>query len=448
MKELPHDYLAERSLLGCLIIDGGSFDQVIDLSLAREDFYHPHYGHIYEAIREVQIKNLPIDFVTVCARLADRGILDQLGHDEERGQSFILRLIEDQASSANVFYYARLVKEKSLLRKIIIMAQRIAEDGQRPMEDTREFLSQIESYFYKLSNEVRVGGVKKLATCLKENLQELADPQRKPGELLGISTGFRYLDEKLLGMRAGQLIIVAARPGMGKTSFGLNIAVHVAKQVGLPVAIFSFEMLAHELSMRILSHDAKIDSKKLRMKDFHEMDLKNLAVSFEKLSSLPIFIEDSGFLTIQDIQSSCRKIRSEHGLGLVLIDYVQLMKANASIQSREQQISEISRGLKHLAKELECPVMALSQLNRGVESRTEKRPMVSDLRESGSLEQDADVVCLIYRDDFYFPESKEKGIAEIIIGKNRAGETGTVKLAWKGSYTSFTNLVPEGSHGV
>jgi replicative DNA helicase len=447
LKELPHDYLSEKSLLGCLILDGSSFDQISDLSLARDDFHHPHYGLIYETISEVHGRNLPLDFVTVCARLSDKGILDQIGHGDERGQSFILRLIEDQASTANIYYYAKLVKEKSLLRKIILMAQKIAEDGQRPIEDTKEFLYQVESFFYKLSNEVRVGGVKKLSNCLKENLQELADPERKPGELLGISTGFKILDEKLLGMRGGQLIIVAARPGMGKTSFGLNIASHVAKHVGLPVIIFSFEMLAHELSMRLLSHDAKIDAKKLRMKDFHEVDLKNLAVSFEKLSSLPMFIEDSGFLTIHDIQSTCRKIKAEHGLGLVVIDYVQLMKTNASISSREQQISEISRGLKHLAKELECPVMALSQLNRGVESRTEKRPMVSDLRESGSLEQDADVVCLIYRDEFYFPESKDQGIAEIIIGKNRAGETGTVKLAWKGKYTSFANLIPDGSYG-
>ena len=243
-----------------------------------------------------------------------------------------------------------------------------------------------------------------------------------------------------MGMKPGQLIILAARPGMGKTSLALNIAINSVAETGLPIGVFSLEMMAHELSFRLLSSSAKVDSKKLKTKEFLDTDLRSIYRAVKELSGYPIFINDKG-VNIFDIQSQCRKIKDEQGLGLVVIDYLQLMNSHTKNPSREQQIAEISRGLKEMAKELECPVFCLSQLNRGVESRPgNKRPNVSDLRESGAIEQDADVVMMIYRDDFYNPDTKTPGVAEIIIGKNRSGQTGVAKLAWVGPYTSFENL--------
>ena len=244
----------------------------------------------------------------------------------------------------------------------------------------------------------------------------------------------------LLGMQAGQLIILAARPAMGKTSLALNLAVNTCKATHLPVAIFSLEMVAAELSMRVLSSEAGVDSSRLRTKDFLDTDLRKMGKSVQELSQLPLFINDSAGSGLLDIKSQCRKIKLENGLGLIIIDYLQLMQSHNKLLSREQQISEISRGLKELAKELGCPVIALSQLNRSLESRPDKRPMPSDLRESGAIEQDADIILFVYRDEVYNKESKDKGIAEVIIGKNRAGETGTAKLAWIGSQTKFGNL--------
>ena len=265
----------------------------------------------------------------------------------------------------------------------------------------------------------------KLNDCLKLNLKELEDTSRRSGEVQGIPTGYGELDKLLLGMQPGQLIILAARPAMGKTALALNVAVNSVAQSGLPVAIFSLEMLANELSMRLLSSRAKVDSKRIRTKDFMDQDLRSIGRAVQELSTFPIFINDSGDSTILDIQSQCRKIKSESGLGTVVIDYLQLMSSHNKSLPREQQISEMSRGLKTTAKELQCPVIALSQLNRGVEARPNKRPNTADLRESGAIEQDADIVMFVYRDEYYNEDTKEPGIAELIVGKNRAGETGT-----------------------
>ena len=433
--ELPHDVLSEKSLLGCLIIDGHIFDEVSDLSLDKEDFFHPKYGIIFEAIKDLYFSNQPIDYVTLCAKLGERGKLELVG-----GQTFILEIVEDQASAANAYHYAKTVKDKSAIRNLVRTAMRVADQGMKFQGKPEEFFKEVEASFFKLTNDAKSGGMQKLNNCLKQNLKELEDTTRKPGEISGLPTGYPKLDELLLGMQAGQLIILAARPAMGKTSLALNIGVKAVENTGLPAAIFSLEMLASELSFRLLSSKAKVDSRKIRTKDFLDTDLRNIAMAVQDLAGLPIFINDLG-VTILDIQSQCRKIKAEQGLGLVIVDYLQLMKSHTNNPSREQQISEISRGMKEMAKELECPVLCLSQLNRGVETRPgNKRPNVSDLRESGAIEQDADVVMMIYRDEVYNPDTKDQGVAEVIIGKNRAGETGTVKLKWEGKYTSFENL--------
>jgi replicative DNA helicase len=434
-RELPHDILAEKSLLSCLLIDSLAFEETTDLSLERNDFYHPKYGILFEAIHELVSESRPVDYVTVCAKLADNGKIEQIG-----GQTFVLDIVEDQASSANVYYYAKMVKDKSVMRNVVREAMRVVENGLGYKGKTEDFIKDVESRFFKLTVEAKSGGMQKLVTCLKDNLKELEDDSRPVGEIGGLSSGFKKLDEKLLGLQAGQLVILAARPAMGKSALALNVAVNSAKLSGLPVAYFSLEMLSNELSMRLLSSEAKVDSRRLRTKNFLDTDLRNIGNAVTRLSSLPIYLNDAGDTSLLDIQSQCRKIRAEQGLGMVVIDYLQLMKPVNGSMPREQQISEISRGLKNLAKELECPVISLSQLNRAVEARTDKRPMVSDLRESGSIEQDADIVLLLYRDEVYNPDTKEKGVAEVIVGKNRSGEVGTAKLSWVGPYTSFGDL--------
>lgn len=437
---MPHDLLAEKSLIGCLLIDGSSFDEISDVGLSKDDFYHPQFAQIYQVVKDLYSNSKPIDFITVCSRLSDLNLLGSMGEGEHKGKDYVLGLIEDQVTAVHVYHYANIVKEKAVLRTVIKMGQKITETGLSFSGNPNDFLSEIESDFYKLTAKSRVEKLQNLGACLKENLRHLAEEGGNDGRLNYPETGFNFLDEKLMGLRPGQLILVAARPGMGKTAFGLNLGLNSVKKLGRPIVIFSLEMLAHELSMRILSSESKVSATKLRSKDFSEADLRSIARTVQRLSSLPIYINDNGDTTIYNVLSECRKLKMEQGIGLIVVDYVQLMKSHTGNPSREQQIAEISRGLKQIAKELECPVIALSQLNRAVETRTNKRPMVADLRESGALEQDADVVLLLYRDDFYNEDSKDKGIAEVIIGKNRAGETGSVKLSWVGAYTSFENL--------
>ena len=434
-RDLPHDLLAERSLLGCLLIDGQSFDDISDLKLDKVDFYHPIYGQIFTAIKDLVLDHQPVDYVTVSSKLTEMGKLEEAG-----GTPAIVELVEEQASSANIYHYAKTVKDKSSIREILRTAMRVTERGFNYQGKAEEFIQEVEADFFKLTNDAKSGKMEKLNDCLRENLRELEDMSRNPGEIQGISTGYPKLDELLLGLQPGQLVVLAARPAMGKTSLALNIASNVCDLHKKPVAIFSLEMIDKELSMRLLSSKAKVDSKRLRTKNFLDTDLRNIGQAVKELSSYPIFINDNGESTILDIQSQCRKIQAEHGLGMIVIDYLQLMNPHNKNISREQQISEMSRGLKTLAKELECPIIALSQLNRGVEARPNKRPTSADLRESGAIEQDADIIVFVYRDEVYNPDTKEPGVAEIIVGKNRGGETGTAKLAWVGSYTSFENL--------
>lgn len=432
--EMPHDYLSEKSLISCLIIDGNSFDSISDLKLNREDFYNPQYGQVFDAIKDLYFVGRPIDYVTVCSKLQEMGKLDALG-----GTDFILKITEEHISAVNVSHYGRAVKEKSSIRDIIRTAQRVVEKGMNFSGATSEFIQDVEQSFFKLTNEAKSGGLNKLSIALKRNLKDLEDTSRKPGELSGLTTGYGEIDTLLMGMQPGQLIVIAARPGMGKTSLGLNMLQKSTEASGLPGVVFSLEMLEHELSLRLLSAKGKVDLKKLKTKNFTQTDLRGIGTAYQQLGQLPIFINDSGSTTVLDIISRCRKIKAEQGLGLVMVDYLQLMRPSSDVP-REQQISEMSRGLKSMAKELDCPVIALSQLNRGVESRVDKRPSTADLRESGAIEQDADVVMMIYRDDYYNKASKEPGIAEIIVCKNRSGETGVAKLAWVGAYTSFENL--------
>jgi replicative DNA helicase len=439
--EMPHDMPAEKALLGCLLIDNHSFDEISDLNIVPEDFYHPQYGSIFGAIKELHIESKPFDIVTTSSKLNDQGKLERVG-----GQTTLVTICEDIGTSANVQHYARLIKQKSVLRDVIRNASRVIDSGTNFIGNLEDFLNDVESSFFKLTNQTKSNKIVTLKEALYENLKELEKPARAKGELSGVSTGFDSLDRRLLGLQAGQMVIVAARPGMGKTALALNWALNSMKkaiQAGhapAPVAVFSYEMMYPELSMRLLASESGVDSRKLRTKDFNEMDLRNISTGIQRLSNLPLFISDNGGNTLIDIRSYCRKIKAERGLGMIIIDYLQLMQPHVKKPQREQEIAEISRGIKMLANELQVPIIALSQLNRSASSRSDRRPQLQDLRESGSLEQDADVVCLIHREDYYDETTPKKGIAEVIVAKNRAGEVGTVELAWIGSQTKFAEI--------
>jgi replicative DNA helicase len=434
-QELPHDFSAEKAVLGSLLIDNRSFDEISDLTLKGEDFYHPQYGMIFEAMRDLHVGSQPFDLVTVSSKLNDMGRLERVG-----GQTALVALAEDVPSAANIVSYAKLVKQKSILREVVRTASRVVQAGTNFTGDVEEFLGEVESNFFKLTSQTKQNRLRSLKESLHDSLKELERADRNKGEISGMSTGFDAIDRKLLGLQPGQLIIIAARPGVGKTSLVLNWAVNACKQSGLPVAIYSMEMLTNELGLRILSSEANIDSRKIRTKDFGPHEMKNMFTAVQQLSRLPIVINDSGATTLIDIRSQCRRLKAEQGLGMIVIDYLQLMQSHVKKNSREQEISEISRGLKELAKELGVPIIALSQLNRSSEARTDKRPQLSDLRESGAIEQDADIVCLIHRPDMGDPNSPKKGIATVIVAKNRAGEPGDVDLAWIASQTKFAPL--------
>jgi replicative DNA helicase len=434
-QELPHDISAEKALLGCLLIDNSSLDEISDVGLTQDDFFHPQYGIIFGAIRDLHIEALPFDIVTVSSRLNDHSKLEKVG-----GQSALIAICDEIGSSANIEHYARLIKQKSVLREVVRTATRVMQTGSNFSGDIEAFLQDVEASFFKLTSQTKNTRMMTLKEALYENLKELERPARAKGEITGVSTGFPSLDSRLLGLQPGQLVILAARPGMGKTALALNWAVAASKQTTLPVAVFSYEMMYAELSMRLLASEACIDARKLKTKDFNEMDLRSISGAIQKLSNIPIYINDNGSTNLLDIRSYCRKIKSERGLAMIVIDYIGLMPIHVKKQSREQEIAEISRGLKMLANELEVPIIALSQLNRSSTSRTDRRPQLQDLRESGSLEQDANIVVLIHREEYYDANTPKKGIAEIIIAKNRNGEPGTVELSWIGSQTKFAEM--------
>lgn len=438
--ELPHDIAAEKALLGCLLIDNSSLDEISDLNLEASDFYHPQYAIIYQSIRDLYMDALPFDIVTVASKLNDHGKLERVG-----GQTGLVTICDEVGSAANVEHYGRLIKQKSVLRDVVRQASRVVQSGTNFSGNIDDFLQEVEAGFFKLTAQAKNNKMIPIKQALYENLKELEQPARAKGEITGISTGFPSMDRKLLGLQPGQLILIAARPGMGKTAFALNWAVAAARQTNSAVAVFSYEMMYAELSMRLLASEACVDSRKLKTKEFNELDLRSISGAIQKLSNLKLYINDSGSTTLLDIRSYCRKLKAEQGLAMIVVDYLQIMPMHIKKQNREQEIAELSRGFKMLANELGVPVVCLSQLNRSAASRTDKKPALEDLRESGSLEQDANIVCLIHRDEYYNKEtSTKKGIAEIIIAKNRNGEPGDVELSWIGSQTKFAELAPSG----
>ncbi len=436
----PHHLEAERSVLGAILLNNDSIQQILEFGLEPRDFYKDSHQKIFQTLLSLYERSEPMDLVTLTAALRDRGWFDAVG-----GSTTLTSLFEDTFAIGNITHYGRIVREKSLLRRVIEVSSEIASEAYDNVEDTESFLDEAERRLFMVSDSKTTKSFSSMQQILIQNMHSIEELAQKKSEVIGLTTGFDDFDRLTSGLRAGQLIILAARPAMGKTSLFLSMIQNIALNSKSSVAIFSLEMSEEELGFRFLSGMARIDSKRLKIGRLADRDWPRLAQAADALSKSRIFIDDSGELSAMDIRARCRRLlASEKNLGLIVVDYLQLMRGSkASMRgdgSREREISEISRSLKGLAKELKVPIIALSQLNRGVESRPNKRPMLSDLRESGAIEQDADMVCFIYRDEVYNKDTEDKGVAELIVAKHRAGETATIRLAWLAEYTLFANL--------
>jgi replicative DNA helicase len=437
----PHSVEAESSVLGGLLLDNGAWDRVGDL-LTDGDFYRYEHRLIYAAVGGLINANKPADVITVYEQLQGLGKGDEIG-----GLAYLNSLAQYVPSAGNIRRYAEIVRERSILRKLVSASDEIATNAFNPQGKTVDkILDEAEQKIFNIGEEgsrMKQGfqGMESLVVELLDRVQEMAD---NPNDVTGVPTGFYDFDRMTSGMQAGDLIVLAARPSMGKTSLAINIAEHVALNEGLPVAVFSMEMGASQLAVRIVGSIGRIDQMHLRTGKLTDSEWPRLTEAIEKLRNVSLHIDETPGLTVSELRANARRLARQCGgeLGLIVVDYLQLMSVSSSMsdENRATAVGEISRGLKMLAKELRCPVIALSQLSRGVESRADKRPMMSDLRESGAIEQDADVIMFIYRDDYYNKDSKEPGVAEVIISKQRNGPTGTVKLAFMKELTRFESL--------
>ncbi|HEX3031801.1 MAG TPA: replicative DNA helicase [Bacillota bacterium] len=435
----PHNLDAEQSVLGSMLIDADAVLKATEI-LRPGDFYRDAHKLVFQAIVDLVERGEPADLVTVSEELRSRSFLDKIG-----GVSYIASLAGIVPTSANVEYYARIVEEKALLRSLISVSSRIASLGYEGEEEVEDLLGKAEKMVYDLSQRKSAGGFATMHEVLLETFDRIEALYNSKGETTGVPTGFADLDKMTSGLQPSDLIIVAARPAMGKTAFCLNMAQNAAIRHKVPVAVFSLEMSTGQLAQRMLCSEAMIDQHKLRTGTLSDGDWPKLVNAVGPLSQAPIFIDDSIGISVMEMRSKCRRLKAEHGLGLVIIDYLQLMQGSRRSESRQQEISEISRALKALARELNCPVVALSQLSRSVEQSQDKKPNLSHLRESGAIEQDADIVSFIYRDEYYHPDTTEKkGIAEIILAKHRNGPVGSVELGFLGEYTKFVNLKHDG----
>jgi len=442
----PHSIEAEQSVLGGLLLDNQAWDRMGDL-LVEGDFYRDEHRRIFRQIRNLLERAKPADVVTVAEALDGAGEADQTG-----GLAYLGELAANTPSAANIRRYAEIVRERSVLRKLVATADEIASDALNPMgREAETLLDEAERKIFQIAesgaghNEGFVH-INPLLTQVVEKIQELHD-RDNPSDITGVPSGFADLDQKTSGMQPGDLITVAGRPSMGKTAFALNVAENVAVETGLPVGVFSMEMGGAQLAMRMLASIGRLNSQSLRTGRMNDDEWSKLSFALGKLHEAPLYIDETGGLSPANLRARARRLARQYGgkLGLLVIDYIQLMSGNRPGENRATEVSEISRAIKSLAKELHVPIIALSQLSRKVEERTDKRPMMSDLRESGAIEQDADVILMMYRDEYYNRDNPDnKGLAEVIIGKQRNGPTGTVRLAFLGEYTRFENLASGG----
>ncbi|MFZ9628306.1 MAG: replicative DNA helicase [Ilumatobacteraceae bacterium] len=431
----PHNLSAEESLLGALLLSRDVVNQLAEFGVEVDHFYKPAHQHIFTAIRGLMHTGMPIDIVTVADELRRNGLIDEVG-----GAAALLELQNATPSVSNAMRYAKIVTDTALLRRLIAVAGDITDVAFSEPDDVQKALDDAESRVYSIAEQRVVDSTRLLTDLLAPAMDTLQDIYDRGAAITGTATGFTDLDDILAGLQPSTLNIIGARPAMGKTALGLGIATHVAKSTHLPVLVFSLEMGHAELTQRIISAEAEVESQKFRTGRMVEADWTKVGRAINRLDSVPLYLDDNPRVTVMEIRAKARRTKARHGgLAMILIDYLQLMSGGSSSENRQLEVSEISRGLKILARELEVPIIALSQLSRSLESRADKRPMLADLRESGSLEQDADVVMFLYRDEVYNRDSPDKAAAELIVAKHRSGPTGVARLVFRGQYTKFGN---------
>jgi replicative DNA helicase len=440
----PQNLEAEESLISAILVDNTALLDVVEI-LSSQDFYRTAHQKIFAAIADLFDHGDPIDLVTLANALKNKGHLESVG-----GAAYLARLVDTVPLAVNAQHYARIVHDKAVLRRLIEKANAITKRCLQEQGGTDEILDFAESSIFEVTEKKARQAFHTLSKLIDGNIDFLEEKQKNKSLVTGVPTGFTQLDTMTAGLQNSDLIILAARPSMGKTALALNIARNAAVEAGVPVAVFSLEMAKEQLSLRLLCAEARIDSSRLRSGFFSMEDWDRVTDAADILSPAPIFIDDSPSLSALEVRAKARRLKMDKNIGLIVIDYLQLMQGRSSAERRDLEISEISRSLKALAKELNLPVLALSQLNRMLEQRTDKRPRLSDLRESGALEQDADVVAFIYRDEVYNKEetNPNRGTAEVILAKQRNGPTGDVRLTFLSAYTRFENMAPEGMHAT
>ena len=434
MRSLPQSLEAEQSVIGSMIIDKSAIAKSLE-KLNDEDFYRDGHKVIFKAIREMFSQDMAVDLVTLLEYLKSTDNLDKAG-----GVTYISEISSSVITTANLEAYIKIVEDKSLLRKLIKSSTAIIEESYNKQDKVDDVLDLAQKKIFDLAEKQGSNDYEPLSTVLERGFIEIERLFNNKGSITGVGSGIRDLDAKTSGFQKGDMVLIAARPSMGKTTFSLNIAENAALREVKSVVIFSLEMPKEQLAYKLLCSEASVDMLKLRTGNLDDDDWERIARATGPLSKAKIYIDDTAGLSVMEMRSKCRKIKMEHGIDMILIDYLQLMSGSAGSESRQQEVSEISRSIKALAKEMECPIIALSQLSRAPEQRADHRPMLSDLRESGSIEQDADVVMFLYRDEYYNKETEEKNIGECIIAKQRNGPVGTVKMAWIGSQSKFANL--------
>jgi replicative DNA helicase len=428
----PHDIEAEKAVLSAILLDNDAIHAVVT-EVREEDFYHPSHQMLYRSMVRLRDENQPVDLTTLAAFLKGEGLLESVG-----GAITLAEIADYEATPANIIHYAKIVRDRAIKRSLISTASEIVALGYEHGEPADTLLDEAESRIFGLSTEKANTSLSSISVEMHDAVDHIDMLMNRSGELTGLSTGYEMLDEITGGLQRGELFILAARPSMGKTALALNVGRNAAVDSDMKVAVFSLEMTTRSLVMRMLSSEAQVDFAAFRSGLISTDAHSRLMAAAGRLSDAKLWIDDTGSASILEMRAKCRRLKSQHGLDLVIVDYLQLARGDRNTQSREQEISEISRGLKGLAKELDIPVMALSQLNRGPESRKEdKRPMLADLRESGAIEQDADIIGFIYRDIVYNKETEFENLAELIIAKQRNGPTGTVKLEFEGRYAQF-----------
>ncbi|CAB4855366.1 unannotated protein [freshwater metagenome] len=436
----PHNLEAEESLIGAMMLSRDAITAAVEARVDESDFYKPAHAHIYNAVMALYSQGEPVDPVTIAEELRRADLLEALG-----GRQKLVSIQANTPASSNAGHYAGIVSELALLRRLITVAGEIAESAYSQPDDVTDTVDRAEARIFEIAEKRVAESMVRVFDSVSETIEQLSNMYEGPeGAVTGSPTGYTDLDELLLGFQNSTLLIVAARPGMGKTSFALGAAANVAIVTKRPVIFFSMEMGTVELTKRLLASEARVEARKLQTGRLNDADWTRLNTAMSHLGESPLYIDDNPHCTVMEMRAKARRIKARHGdLGLIVVDYLQLMSTPGRPESRQVEVADLSRGLKILARELDCPVVALAQLNRQLEYRQDKRPMLADLRESGSIEQDADVVMFIYRDESYNTETDQRGTAEIIVAKHRNGPTGNIRLAFLDHFTKFSNMARE-----